>query len=404
MSDLAPPQNPCVIINYGATMANCHDLALTISADAVGSDVAGYFVSEEPGTPTVTSPGWVELEPIEKFSATVPYTLSLGDGMKTVYVWVKNSSGNISGPAVNSILLSTSGYVCASVWGKAGGSHGEFGAPLFGLACDKYGDVYVVEAGNCRVQRFDNTGHFVHLWGTAGTALGNLQNPTGIAVDDWGIVYVCDTGNHRVQRFEFKMGNCLSEWGQYGGGEGQFHAPWAVAMDNARGYVYVVDSGNFRVQKFDRRGEFIMAWGNCGNTDGLFHTARGIAVDEQDGSVYVVDMDNHWIQKFDTSTNFRPRLLAKWGAKGQDPGQFENPWGIAIDRDGFVYVTDTGNQRVQKFDRDGNFNAQWGELGNAQGQFNCPYGIAVDRRGAIFVLDGANVRVQQFVMADFEQR
>ena len=65
-----------------------------------------------------------------------------------------------------------------------------------------------------------------------------------------------------------------------------------------------------------------------------------------------------------------------------------------------MYVTDTGNHRVQKFDRDGNFETQWGGFGSARGQFNFPYGIAVDRRGSIFVLDSSNFRVQQFMTAD----
>jgi tripartite motif-containing protein 71 len=71
-----------------------------------------------------------------------------------------------------------------------------------------------------------------------------------------------------------------------------------------------------------------------------------------------------------------------------------------VDRDGFVYVTDAGNHRVQKFDRDGNFETQWGGFGNSPGQFNFPYGLTVDRRGSIFVLDSSNFRVQQFMTAD----
>jgi len=405
MIDLAAPQNPYMIINHGAFMTNLPDVVLTVSANDVDSGVAGYFISEAPTTPTASTPGWVDAEPVGKFGATVPYTLSPGDGKKTVYVWFKDGGGNISAPATNSILLNTSGYVCVNIWGKAGsGAHllhgGEFGTPSFGLSCDQNGNVYVVDTGNCRVQKFDNGGNFVHLWGMFGTAPTNFHNPTGIAVDDKGVVYVCDTNNHRVQRFDAKMGSYLSKWGRQGGGEGQFNAPWGVAVDNTRGYVYVVDSANFRIQKFDRSGEFVMSWGSFGNADGQLYFARGIAVDENDGAVYVVDMGNHRVQKFDTSTNFLPQLLLKWGTKGQEPGQFWNPWGITVDRDGFVYVTDTGNHRVQKFDRDGNFETQWGGFGGARGQFNFPYGLAVDRRGAIFVLDSSNFRVQQFMTAE----
>src|SRR3989441_99017 len=273
MVDLAAPQNPYMIINHGAFMTNLPDVVLTVSAHDVDSGVAGYFISEAPSTPTASTPGWVDVEPVGKFGATAPYTLSPGDGKKTVYVWFKDGSGNISAPATNSILLNTSGYVCVNVWGKAGsGAHllhgGEFGTPSFGLSCDQNGNVYVVDTGNCRVQKFDNAGNFVHLWGMFGTAPANFHNPTGIAVDEKGVVYVCDTNNHRVQRFDAKMGSYLSKWGRQGGGEGQFNAPWGVAVDNTRGYVYVVDSANFRIQKFDRSGEVVMSWGSFGNADG----------------------------------------------------------------------------------------------------------------------------------------
>src|SRR5437867_2275655 len=405
MIDRAAPQNAYMIINHGAFMTNLPDVVLTISANDVDSGVAGYYISETPSTPTATTPGWVDVEPIGKFGSTVPYTLSPGDGQKTIYVWFKDVGGNISVPGNNAILLNTSGYMCVNTWGKAGsGAHllqgGEFGTPSFGLACDQNSDLYVVDTGNCRIQKFNNAGNFIQLWGMFGTAPSNFQNPTGIAVDEKNVVYVCDTGNHRIQRFDARNGAYLSKWGRQGGGDGQFNAPWGVAVDNKRGYVYVVDSANFRVQKFDRTGEFIMAWGSFGNADGQFYFCRGIAVDESDGAVYVVDMGNHRIQKFDTSTNFLPQLLVRWGTKGQEPGQFWNPWGIAVDRDGFVYVTDTGNHRVQKFDRDGNFETQWGGFGGARGQFNFPYGIAVDRRGSTFVLDSSNFRVQQFMTAD----
>jgi len=202
----------------------------------------------------------------------------------------------------------------------------------------------------------------------------------------------------------------MMKFGSRGNGEGQFSSPWGIAVDRVRGYIYVVDSANFRVQKFDKSGEFIMQWGSFGTNDGQFYFARGIAVDPADGAVYVVDMGNHRIQKFDTSTNVLPQLLAKWGgsaepghassAQAQEAGQFRSPWGIAVDGSGDVYVSDTGNQRVQKFDREGNFITQWGGFGNGDGQFNFPYGIAVDARGGVFVVDSGNTRVQQFIPSE----
>jgi DNA-binding beta-propeller fold protein YncE len=282
--------------------------------------------------------------------------------------------------------------------------------PLYGLAVDQQGSLFVVDNGNNRIQKFDNAGNFIILWGNFGSANSNFHNPTGIACDGKGDVWVVDTNNHRVQKFDGKLGGYIMKFGTRGNGEGQFNSPWGIAVDRVRGYVYVVDSANFRVQKFDMAGEFIMSWGSFGNGDGQFYFPRGIAVDQSDGSVYVVDMGNHRIQKFDTSTNVLPQLLTKWGGSSepghassplaQEAGQLRSPWGVAVDSAGDVFVTDAGNHRIEKFDKEGNFITQWGGYGNGDGQFNFPYGIAVDAKGSVFAVDSGNTRVQQFMPAD----
>ncbi|HNP61286.1 MAG TPA: 6-bladed beta-propeller, partial [Nitrospirales bacterium] len=376
---------------------------------------AAYFISENPMTPSGTMPGWVEVEPEQKFGATIPFTTSPTDGTKTVYVWFKDANNNVSVPASTHILLNTSGYICATKWGKPGRGAsllhgGEFISPLYGLTIDRQGSLFVVDNGNNRVQKFDRNGNFILLWGSFGAANGGFNNPTGIACDGNGNVYVADTNNHRIQKFDGKLGHYMMKLGSRGNGEGQFNAPWGVAVDRVRGYLYVVDSANFRIQKFDETGEFIMQWGSFGNGDGQFYFARGIAVDQTDGTVYIVDMGNHRIQKFDTSSNVLPQLLTKWGggigpghassAQAQEPGQFRSPWGVAVDESGDVFISDTGNQRIQKFDRDGNFITQWGGFGSQDGQFNFPYGIGADSRGHIYSVDSGNMRVQEFMQAE----
>lgn len=413
--DMTAPQTPNAVINHWAFMTNTPEVVVTISATDLDTGVGAYYISENPMTPMAGTPGWVEVEPATKFGATIPFILSPGDGQKTVYVWFKDVGGNVSTPAIATILLNTSGYLCVSKWGKPGRGAsllhgGEFMAPLYGLAIDQQGGLFVVDNGNNRIQKFDRTGNFIILWGNFGGANGNFHNPTGIACDGKGDVYVVDTNNHRVQKFDGKLGGYLMKFGSRGNGEGQFNAPWGIAVDRVRGYIYVVDSANFRVQKFDMTGEFVMSWGSFGNGDGQFYFPRGIAVDQSDGTVYVVDMGNHRIQKFDTSTNVLPQLLSKWGGSSepghassplaQEAGQLRSPWGIALDAAGDVYVTDTGNHRVEKFDREGNFITQWGGFGNGDGQFNFPYGIALDARGSVFVVDSANSRIQEFKPAE----
>ena len=413
--DITAPQNPYAVINHGAFMTNSPEIVMTISANDVDTGVAAYYVSENPMAPTAAMPGWIDVDPVPKFGATIPFTVSPADGPKTVYVWFKDAGNNISVPASATILLNTSGYLSVARWGRPGRGAsllhgGEFLAPIYGMAIDQQGSIFVVDNGNNRVQKFDNNGNFIILWGSFGASNSNFHNPTGIACDAKGDVYVVDTNNHRIQKFDGKLGGYLMKFGSRGNAEGQFNSPWGIAVDRVRGFVYVVDSANFRVQKFDLNGEFIMQWGSFGNNDGQFYFARGVAVDQSDGSVYVVDMGNHRIQKFDTSTNVLPQLLTKWGGglgpghasspQAQEAGQLRSPWGIAVDSHGDVYVSDTGNHRIQKFDREGNYITQWGGFGNGDGQFNFPYGIGVDAKSSVFVVDSGNTRVQQFMPSD----
>ena len=84
-----------------------------------------------------------------------------------------------------------------------------------------------------------------------------------------------------------------------------------------------------------------------------------------------------------------PSLRLAWGSQGSGPGQFYNPWGVAVDSSGNVYVVDSGNNRVVEFTGDGKYITQ---LGNS----TIPSGVAVDSSGGIYVTDSGNNRVQKF--------
>jgi DNA-binding beta-propeller fold protein YncE len=137
--------------------------------------------------------------------------------------------------------------------------------------------------------------------------------------------------------------------------------------------------------------EFLTTWGSKGPGDGQFCYPRGIAVDGT-GNIYVVDTDNHRIQKFDADGTF----LTKWGSYGMGDGRFLYPYGIAVDSADDIYVSDMYNNRIQKFDADGTFLTKWGSKGPGEGQFLYPRGIAVDGSGDIYVADMYNHRIQKF--------
>ena len=127
-----------------------------------------------------------------------------------------------------------------------------------GVAVDSAGNVYVVDAGNSRIQKFGPDGKYVDQWGSLGSLDGQFNFtgpdeqiygvPAGIAVARSGNVYVADYGNHRIQVFT-SDGEFVTKWGDEGGQQGQFQEPGDVAVDSS-GNVYVSDQGGSRIQVF----------------------------------------------------------------------------------------------------------------------------------------------------------
>ncbi len=170
----------------------------------------------------------------------------------------------------------------------------------------------------------------------------SLNAPYGIAVDSQDNLYVFDAGNGRLLKFD-SNGSLIQTWDTQGEGEGEFNSLGfgGIAID-ADDNIFVVDNGNFRIQKFDADGNFVTQWGGEGRRNGQFKRAIGIAIDAE-GNVYVTDDERPEVQVFDNDGNF----LRKWGSGGRDPGEFAHATGIAVGADGMVYVADYENKWVQ---------------------------------------------------------
>ncbi len=225
-------------------------------------------------------------------------------------------------------------------------------------------------------------------------AEGVLRFPEAVAVDTQGDVYVADQLSYVVQKFS-DTGAFVGEWGTYGGGHGQFGPIGGLATDTA-GNVYVVDSSHNRIEKFDPNGNFLTQWGRKGSEPGEFSFGSsqdytkppggGIAV--SGGYVYVADSGNNRIERF----NLEGGEVMEWGTKGSGPGQFSYPRGVAANASE-VLVADDDNHRIEKFDPSGAYESAAGTQGTGAGQFGFPYGVSLDAAGNAYVADDLNHRV-----------
>ncbi len=225
-------------------------------------------------------------------------------------------------------------------------------------------------------------------------AEGILRFPEAVAVHAYGNVYVADQLSYVVQKFS-AAGAYLGQWGSFGGGHGQFGPIGGLATD-AAGNVYVVDSSHNRIEKFSPSGEYIKDWGHFGSELGQFNFGSsqdptkppggGIAV--YGSYVYVADSGNDRIERF----NLEGGEALEWGSYGTGPGQFSYPRGVAANGSE-VLVTDDDNHRIEKFTPAGQFEGLDGSEGSTGDRFDFPYGIALDAASNVYVADDINHRV-----------
>ena len=178
--------------------------------------------------------------------------------------------------------------------------------------------------------------------------------------------------------------------GTNGTGEGQFRQPrnLAVSADGER--IYVLDSGNNRVQYFDRNGVRLGGWDSANGTG--FFEPWGIAIDSK-GCVYIADTWNNRIVKTDADGSF----ITEWRANDPtDARSFYGPRAIAIDSKDTVYVCDTGYKRIMVYDENGNFIRKFGVSGMGMGELDEPVGIALLDDEHLAIADTWNQRVQVF--------
>jgi peptidylamidoglycolate lyase len=286
---------------------------------------------------------------------------------------------------------------------------GETLGEVCGVASDSHGNVFVFHRGHRHrpwrddltkpaaslpepaIDVFDGgTGKLLAHWGE-----NTFLLPHGLFIDSDNHVWLTDVGWHQV--FEFTgEGKLLQVWGERrvpGEDASHFNKPTDVAVAPDRSF-YVSDGyGNNRVAKFSAEGKFLFQWGTKGTGPGEFNLPHGIALDKE-GRVYVADRENDRVQVFAPDGKF----LTQW--KGPQIGR---PYGIRVGLDGLVYIADGGElsqtppdrSKVVVLNRAGTLIASFGRWGNYNGQFMIAHDLGIASNGTVYVGDIDGHRVQK---------
>jgi sugar lactone lactonase YvrE len=287
----------------------------------------------------------------------------------------------------------------AFLWRSTGGP--DRISQAYGLGIDLEGNVWVAEGSRDRFQVIAPDGTYRETWGTPGSGDGEFEflsteSPYGrpygdIAFDAEGNIYVADTGNFRVQQFAPDR-TFVRSWGSKGSEDGQFLAPSGIAV-GANGVVYVSDEARSDVQMFDLEGQYLGTIGEKGTADGQFTTPGGVTVDPA-GDVWVADWSGRRIERFTSTGDW----VGTWGNSGpDDEGGLRNPNDVVVDNQGRVYVVSDFNSRLHAFSVDGRFLNTIGGAGSDPGEFSDPLGIALGKDGTVYVSDLTGVQAFRFV-------
>jgi sugar lactone lactonase YvrE len=317
----------------------------------------------------------------------------------------------------NALVIST----FAGIPGTKGNADGpatkaEFRLPN-NVAVDHSGNVYVADTANDVIRKITPNGIVTTLAGVAqsrGSADGKgakarFWAPFGIAVDAAGTVYVADTANNTIRKITPEGGvSTLAGLASHpgtndgSGSKARFRNPWSVAVDNTDGDVFVADMSNNAIRRITPAGDvntFAGEPGMAGSADGFGNDARfdnpfAVAVDSA-GDVYVSDSANNAIRKI--THRVVTTLAGLPGNAGNTDGEgvnarFWNPQGLAVDSAGDVYVADTGNNLIRKITPMGVVTtiseAPPDDATDSAGDIlNSPGGVAVDSSGNIYIAD-----------------
>ncbi|GAW93590.1 6-bladed beta-propeller [Calderihabitans maritimus] len=213
-----------------------------------------------------------------------------------------------------------------------------------------------------------------------------LEKPVGVALDERGYVYVADAGSHQIKVFS-PGGRPVMAFGKPGTEPGQLNYPYGLAF-TPEGELLVSDPANERVSIYSRKGHFLKTLVSGGNDLGLIRPG-GLTV--KGDVIYISDLWGHQIVVVDG----QGKLVRRIGRPGSGGGELRYPQSVAIDDQGRLWVADAGNNRIQVFDKEGNFLFMIGGE-NSPVSFGLLRGIAIDNLQRVLIADSINSTIRVF--------
>jgi len=271
--------------------------------------------------------------------------------------------------------------------------------------------LYVADVNNYRVQRCSHTDGWscstIHGTGSAGDGADNLNLAYGLAeglgIDGSGDFYIADSANGRVKECSADMFGWTCNLFATG-----LEWPAGVAVDS-NGHVYVSDFYDHTIHKYDSSGAELGIFMGTPDAPYLtnnhhFNAPYGVAVDS-DGNLFLTEYQGYRLIKL--SADGTPQWsVGEAGVYGSDDthfgGLWDGPAGVAVDGAGNAYVADTDNHRVQKCTASGScrtFAGVTGEPGSDDDHLEDPFDVAIDANGNVYVADQDNHRVQKCTSA-----
>jgi len=332
-------------------------------------------------------------------------------GMDTLVVGSQNGlskiiwyNGNTTDTTVNAVLFRSPIGVTVAGGNGPGAAANQFFSPA-DVFLDRDGNMYVADNNNNRIQRFPrgstsaSNGVTVAGGFGQGMAANQLDHPSSVFVDSHGNLYVADQGNHRIQEFPANSGGAdgitVAGGNSPGPDANELNYPMSIWVD-ANGYLYIADTYNSRIQRFPpgstqtTNGVTVAGTNTPGSAANELDHPASVCVDQY-GNVYVSDAGNNRIQKFPPNSTSTTN-----GVTISSPGSLATPAGVFVDANGNIYVSDYGHGQVLEFPPGSNGTSN----GLMEGSLTLPVGLFVDGQGDVYATDGQSNRILEFSLAD----